>query len=152
MSTATTVHASVAFVGGRGVLIRGASGSGKSSLLLALLDRDPDTRLVADDRVVLTDDGGRLVASVPDAIAGRMEIRGVGIVRRPHLAFAPLDLVVDLVAAAEAPRLPDADERMVEVGGRLLPRVFVISGAPDGAARVRAALAALFSQDIDIVE
>jgi HPr kinase/phosphorylase len=152
MSAAATVHASAAFVGGRGVLIRGASGSGKSSLLLALLDRDADARLVADDRVVLSDDGGRLVASVPDAIAGQMEIRGIGIVRCPYLSPVPVDLVVDLVAAAEAPRLPDADERVAEVGGRLLPRVFVVSGAPDAAVRVRAALAAMFPQDIDINE
>lgn len=139
----TTVHASAVIVGGRGVLIRGASGSGKSTLLLALLDRDPEAVLVADDRVALTADGGRLVASVPETIAGQMEVRGLGIVLRPHVSPAAIDLVVDIVEAAAAPRLPGASERTVTIGGVSLQRVFVVAGAPEAAARVRAAVLAI---------
>jgi serine kinase of HPr protein (carbohydrate metabolism regulator) len=142
MNSAATVHASAAIVGGRGVLIRGASGSGKSSLLLSLLDRDPDAMLVADDRAHLAVENGRLIATVPDTIAGQMEIRGVGIVRRPHVAHTAIDLVVDLVPLAESPRLPDEEAR-VTLEGVSLCRIFVALGAHDGAARVRAALAFL---------
>lgn len=143
MTTSETVHASAALVDGRGVLIRGRSGSGKSSLLLCLLYSEPNAMLVADDRVVLTAVDGRILASVPDAIAGRMEVRGVGIVCRPHVSPAAVDLVVDLVPLAECPRLPDTDEARALVDGIPLPRIFVAAGAADGASRVRAALAAI---------
>ena len=139
MSAKDTIHASVARVGERGVLIRGASGSGKSSLLLSLLSAD--AALVADDRTVLEVANGRLVASVPAAIAGQMEIRGVGIVRRPYVSSVAIDLVVDLLPLAECPRLPSEVEGRAIVEGVSLPRIFVASGAADGAVRVAAALA-----------
>ena len=110
-----TVHAAAALVGGRGVLIRGASGSGKSSLLLALLDRDPEAVLIADDRVTVSVEGGRLLASTPEEIAGLMEIRGVGIVRQPHVSPAEISLVVDLLPLAECPRLPSEGEAHVDI-------------------------------------
>lgn len=135
-----TLHASAVVVGGRGVLIRGASGSGKSTLLLALLDRDADAVLVADDRVMLAADGGRIVASAPEAIAGLMEIRGLGIVRRPHVSPAVIDLVVDIVEPGTAPRLPEAPERTATIEGVAVPRIFLVAGAAEGGARVRAAL------------
>jgi serine kinase of HPr protein (carbohydrate metabolism regulator) len=138
-----TVHASAALVGGQGVLIRGRPGSGKSSLLLSLLYGASATTLVADDRVVLTAANGRLVASVPEAIAGRMEVRGVGIVRRSHRSPAAIDLVVDMLPLEECPRLPSAEERRAVIEGVALPRIFVATGAADGAHRVRAALAVL---------
>lgn len=135
-----TVHASAVLVGGRGVLIRGASGSGKSSLALALLFGGVvDATLVADDRVALAVAGGRLLASAPEPIAGLIEVRGVGIVRRPHVAAA-IDLVVDLAPLAECPRLPDDAAAAVVIAGMRLPRIFVAVGAADGATRVRAAL------------
>lgn len=138
-----TIHASVASVGGRGVLIRGASGSGKSSLLMALLtSRDAGAVLVTDDRAVLSTRGGRVVASPPPALAGLMEIRGVGIVRREYLAAVPLDLVVDLRPLVECPRYPAGDEAAAVLAGVRLPRIFIAIGATDGAARVLAGLAA----------
>lgn len=140
---APTIHASAACLGNRGVLIRGASGSGKSTLLLALLDRDPTARLVADDRVALAVEGGRLVARAPAAIAGRLEVRGLGIVPWPYVESAPVALVVDIVPHPEAPRLPDDDEGTVELEGQRVPRIFVVAGAPEAGARVRAALVAL---------
>ena len=143
MTAPATIHASAARVGTRGVLIRGASGSGKSSLLLSLVVGGGDAMLIADDRVVLAAKGGRLVAAVPEAIAGRMEVRGVGIVRRPHVSPAPIDLVVDLLPLAECPRLPDADERRTVIEGIAVARIFVAVGAADGPARVRAVLATL---------
>lgn len=99
----TIVHGSAVAFGGRGVLILGTSGSGKSSLALALIGRGG--QLVADDRVALARRGDALVASAPPAIAGMIEARGVGILRVPAIPEAPLALAVDLDRRAEA-RLP----------------------------------------------
>ena len=100
-----TIHAGAVVVDGAGVLVRGASGSGKSSLLLALLMADvAASRLVADDRVHLAAEAGRLHARAPAVISGLLEIRGQGIVAVPHIDAATIDLVVDLVDAQHAPR------------------------------------------------
>jgi HPr kinase/phosphorylase len=137
-----TVHASAARVGDKGVLIRGRSGGGKSSLLLALLSaREANAILIADDRVHLAAASGRVLAAVPAAIAGQMEIRGVGIVEKPHVSPAPIDLVVDLLPLAECPRLPDGDAARAVLAGIAVPRIFIAIGAHDGVPRVLAALA-----------
>ncbi len=135
-----TIHASVASLGGQGILIRGKSGSGKSALLLSLIEYAGAT-LVSDDRVHLAASGGRLIASPPATIAGQMEIRGVGIVRKPYAASVRVDLVVDLLPLANCPRLPNADEARAMIEGVAVPRIFIAIGAYDGVARVRAALA-----------
>ncbi|MEX0851964.1 MAG: serine/threonine protein kinase [Bauldia sp.] len=142
MSPGSVDHASVALIGESGVLIRGASGSGKSSLLLAILSAETgSTALVADDRVRLAAHHGRLVATCPDELAGMMEVRGTGIVRRPFVSPVVVDLVVDLAPAAVCPRLPlgEADAR-VAVESVVVPRVFVPIGAVDGSLRVNTAL------------
>jgi HPr kinase/phosphorylase len=142
MSEPATVHASAVLVGERGVLIRGPSGSGKSSLLLGLLAGDPAaTWLIADDRVILAAAHGRLIAAAPAALAGLMEIRGQGIVRRPFVSPARLDLVVDLMALADCERMPAGEAETVAVAGVELPRLRLPIAAAEGPARVRAALA-----------
>jgi serine kinase of HPr protein (carbohydrate metabolism regulator) len=122
------------------VLIRGASGSGKSALVLALLHSDSRNRLIADDRTVLSVRDGRLIASVPPELAGLLEIRGQGIVRRPHLSPASVDLVVDLLPAAQCPRMPEPADRLALVDGVAVARLMLPVGSPDGAIRVLAAL------------
>jgi serine kinase of HPr protein (carbohydrate metabolism regulator) len=104
-----TVHASCVAVAGRAVLIAGASGRGKSDLALRLIDRG--ARLVSDDYTALRNDAGRLIATAPGTIAGKIEVRGVGIVEMEALAQAPVCLFIDLDAAPE--RLPEA--RTVEL-------------------------------------
>jgi len=137
-----TVHASAVRVGDRGVLIRGKSGAGKSSLLLALLSaREANAILIADDRVHLAAASGRVLASAPAAIAGQMEIRGVGIVEKPHVSPAAIDLVVDLLPLAECPRLPEGDEARAVLAGIAVPRIFIAIDAHDGVLRVLSALA-----------
>jgi len=137
-----TVHAGAVVVDGAGVLVRGPSGSGKSSLLLALLMADlAANRLVADDRVHLAAEAGRLYARAPAAIAGLLEIRGQGIVAVPHFDAAPIDLVVDFAPAAQCARMPDAAAMQVELAGITLRRLELPIGQPDGWIRVRAALA-----------
>jgi len=144
MSLPGTVHASAVAVGAHGVLIRGASGSGKSSLVLGLIDRDPaTTRLVADDRVMLAPDRGRLVAAAPPALAGRLEVRGQGIVAIAHVSPFPVALVVDLLPPAECPRMPEPAEMEAVVMGIVMPRLMLPVGIVDASARVRFALARL---------
>jgi HPr kinase/phosphorylase len=126
-----TVHASAVLVGPRAVLIRGPSGSGKSQLALELIEAAragllPFARLVADDRVHLEAAHGRLLARPAEALAGLIEVRGVGLVRLPYEASAVVGLVVDL-AAADARRLPEAASRTIEIGGIELPRLAVAS-------------------------
>ena len=92
------MHASCAARDGAGVLLTGPAGSGKSDLLLRLLDRG--FVLVADDRVDIEEG----IASPPAPLAGLLEVRGLGIMRLPYLARARLALAVDL--AAPPCRLP----------------------------------------------
>jgi serine kinase of HPr protein (carbohydrate metabolism regulator) len=135
------VHASAVLIGERGVLIRGASGSGKSSLTLQLMARDPArTWLVGDDWLELAARHGRLVADVPAAIAGKLEIRGQGIVARPHVAPVVIRLAVDLMPAADCPRLPEPEAMITVIDGVAIPRLMLPIGIADGAERVRAAL------------
>ena len=90
-----------------GVLLRGPSGAGKSDLALRSIDRG--WRLVADDQTELRSVEGRLSAASPGVIAGRMEVRGLGIVTVPSAPGAELCLVVDLVAPGLVERLPEPD-------------------------------------------
>lgn len=128
-----TVHASAVLAGARAVLIRGPSGSGKSRLALELIEaaRGPSllfARLVGDDRVYLEAAGGRLLVRPAEALAGLIEVRGVGLLRLPYEPCAVAGLVVDL-AAADAERLPEADRRKTEIAGVLLPRLAVAADA-----------------------
>jgi HPr kinase/phosphorylase len=100
---ALVLHASCVAYDGRGLLILGAAGAGKSSLALTLMAWG--CALVADDRVELRPEGGRLVARAPAALAGLVEMRGVGLLRAAALPEANVVLVADL-DRAEAERLP----------------------------------------------
>lgn len=127
ISESATVHASAVLVGARAVLIRGPSGAGKSRLAWQLIEAARDgavtfARLVGDDRIHLQTAGGRLLVRPNDALAGLIELRGVGILRRDHEACAVVGLVVDL-AATEAARLPERGETVVE--GIVIPRLAV---------------------------
>jgi HPr kinase/phosphorylase len=97
------VHASCVAVDGRGLLILGTSGTGKSSLALRLLSLGAG--LVSDDRTELVAEGGRLVARCPAPIRGLIEARGVGLLRAPTVDHAEIALVVDL-DRQESQRLP----------------------------------------------
>jgi serine kinase of HPr protein (carbohydrate metabolism regulator) len=99
-----TVHATCVAIGGRGILIRGRSGSGKSDLALRLIDRG--ARLVSDDYTLLDQKDGRLRARPPETIAGRLEVRGVGLVDLPYATEVPVCLLVELDQVPE--RLPEA--------------------------------------------
>lgn len=141
-----TLHASAALFEGRGVLVRGASGAGKTRLVLDLVDdataRGRDGALIADDRVAVRVHHGRLVARVPAAIAGRVELRGLGIVDTPFEPAGVIALVVD-VEDAPPPRMPEEETRFAEIAGVVLPRLRIWREDPRAVVRVRNALRGL---------
>jgi len=142
------VHATCVALGKQGVLLRGASGSGKSDLALRLIDRPGrgvgatvmEAGLVADDQVVLTRNGDDLIASAPGRIAGLLEVRGLGLVRVAPARAVRLALVVDLEAAENIERYP-VEKSEVVLLGCAVARVAIDASAPSAPARVRAALA-----------
>ncbi len=127
------IHATCIALGETGVLIRGPSGSGKSDLALRLIDGG--AQLVADDYCDVNADHGRLSATVPATIAGKIEVRGHGIIA---LAFRPtvkVGLVVDLMPEAEIARMPDNTTCVID--GITLPRLQLNAFAASAAAKVR---------------
>jgi serine kinase of HPr protein (carbohydrate metabolism regulator) len=144
MTGPSTVHGSAVLLGETGILIRGASASGKSTLVLGLLTADPERALlVADDRVVVMAANGRLLADVPAPIAGLIELRGVGLLRRPFVAPVVIRLVVDLVPAEAVSRLPEAADARTEIEGIALKRLALPIDADGAVLKLRAALAGL---------
>lgn len=125
-------HATAVLVGPHAVLIRGPSGSGKSKLAWDLMaaareGRIRFARLVADDRVALSAVNGKLIASVPKAIEGKIELRGSGIHAVPFERFASVGLVVDL-AAEDAERIPEPGALATDILGVRLPRIPLAKG------------------------
>ncbi len=104
-----SVHATCVAVDGVGVMLRGPSGSGKSDLALRLIDGG--ARLVSDDQVRLSlgkgDEAGCLIAKAPRAIAGLLEVRGIGLLPAPTVPSALVALVVDLKPGEELERMPE---------------------------------------------
>ena len=133
-----TVHGTCLVVARAGLLLRGPSGAGKSDLALRLI-HDGRGRLVADDQVVLeSGNDGRLWASAPATLAGRIEVRGLGIRAIDHQARTPLHGVVDLVEREAVERMPE--DETAEVLDRPLPRYAL--HAFDASAPARLALIA----------
>jgi serine kinase of HPr protein (carbohydrate metabolism regulator) len=124
---AELVNATAIAIAGRAALIQGSSGAGKSDLALRCLAQGaspllPDAaRLVADDWVRVVRTGDRLRAEAPEAILGKLEVRGLGIVTVPHLAEASLVLAVDLVEPGNVPRMPPETAETVSIAGVALP-------------------------------
>ena len=116
-----TVHATLVALAGAGVLLRGASGAGKSDLALRLIGLSNGWQLVSDYQVVLSRAGNRVVGRAPAAIAGKLEVRGLGVVEMPAAESADVRLIVDLVARQEVPRLP-LDGETAPLLGLALPR------------------------------
>lgn len=100
------IHATCVMIGGVGIMLRGSSGAGKSDLALRLIDRG--AVLIGDDYVEATARDGALHVTVPERIAGLIEVRGVGIVPVPYQASAIVSLIVEL------PVDPDLEERLPE--------------------------------------
>lgn len=130
-----TVHASSVASNGRAILITGASGSGKSDLALRLIDRG--FVLVSDDQTLVRRDGGRLIASAPTSIKGKLEIRGIGIIEMEAASDVPVALLVELTSDIQ--RLPD-DSRERPILGVKIPLVTIDAITASAASKVSLAL------------
>ena len=120
------------------MLLTGPSGAGKSDLLLRLIATG--WRAAADDYVHVWSSDHRLYARAPDRIAGRMEIRGLGITSMPALPFTRIDMIVRCV--------DDSLERLPEpvfqtVADVRVPAVDIQALHASAPARLVAALRAL---------
>ncbi len=127
-----TLHASAVLIGPSAVLIRGASGSGKSHLVFDLIQAGacgqlPFVRLVGDDRIRCTAVHGRLIARPAEGLEGLLELRGVGLLRLAYEPVAQVGLIVDLGVAASA-RMPDRPDIEAEIDGVRLPRLAIAVG------------------------
>lgn len=126
--TATYLHANALVLRDRGLLLRGPSGGGKSALTLDLIAyaqaRGDFARLVADDRVGIEAQNGRLIARPHPAIAGALESRGLGLAQIDCEPGCVLSALVDLLAPGDWPaRLPDPGAMRQEIAGVVLPRL-----------------------------
>lgn len=132
MNALPTIHATAVLTGAHAILIRGPAGSGKSRLALNLIQAASSGqlifgRLVADDRVHVQAAHDRLIARPPTALAGLLEVRGLGILRLPYEPMAVVSWVVDLDVAAPM-RMPDDTAAQTIVAGVRIRRLAVAPG------------------------
>jgi serine kinase of HPr protein (carbohydrate metabolism regulator) len=130
------LHATCVAIDGRGVLLRGPSGVGKSDLALRLLD--DGAVLVGDDYCAVDAVNGGLVAKAAPNIAGKLEVRGYGIVDFPATSSALIALVVDLMRAQDIPRLPETTHCIID--GVTVAWTCIDPTTASAAARVRLAV------------
>ena len=130
-------------------MLEGRPGSGKSSLALRLVDESGyglgsellRGRLVADDQLVITLKQGALWASAPESLAGKIEVRGVGILQAEVLQEVELSLVVTLTPVADIERLPVPET--VEILGQILPLYRMDASLAVTPSRLRAIVSSL---------
>ena len=130
-----TIHASSVAIGGRAVLIGGLPGKGKSDLALRLIDRG--AILVSDDYSFVRRHGEQLIASAPPKIAGKIEIRGIGLAEFPTESDVPVALFVDLDVSPE--RLPERGESRT-FAGVAIPVIALSALEPSAPIKVEIAL------------
>jgi HPr kinase/phosphorylase len=111
------LHATGVVVEGKGVLLIGPSGSGKSRLALELIGLG--AQLICDDRVRLSSQDGRLYAHAVDTIAGMIEARGFGVLNCPHIARHSVEAVIDL-QPQESARFPK--DEFITLRGLIFPK------------------------------
>jgi serine kinase of HPr protein (carbohydrate metabolism regulator) len=103
-------HCCVIEIAGKGILIEGDAGTGKTSLALGLLEyaqrNGLNCALVSDDQAILRAENGVLKAQVPSAIAGMVEIRGFGIARTRIKNQTIINLVVRIIEDINIERMP----------------------------------------------
>lgn len=139
-----TIHATTIAFEGAGAILRGPSGSGKSDLALRLIDRG--AQLISDDQTILFVEDGRLMAQAPMEIAGKMEVRGVGVVPVGPPAAAPVALLIDLVDLDDVPRFPTYEK--VDLVGFKVPALKLDPFELSAAAKVRLALRTMPDRDM----
>lgn len=130
-----TLHASCVAIKGRAVLIEGGSGDGKSDLSLRLIDRG--AMLVSDDYTICRRRAGALEGCAPANIAGKIEVRGIGIVELPHVESAPIALLIRIIDSP--PRMPD-DVHTRRIAGIEVPVLALPALEPSAPIKVELAL------------
>lgn len=100
MSERKIIHATLVKLDGKGILLIGKSGSGKSDLALRLIE-NKKASLVADDIVDIVLQNGKLVGSVPQNLAGLLEVRNIGIIKYPYIESSSVDMLVNLTESSE---------------------------------------------------
>ncbi len=117
------VHGTALVLSSVGVLIEGASASGKTSLALAAIDkflmRNQYAVLAADDQLLIEAVNGRLIVSCPPALKDLAEMRGLGIVGQRTVRSIVVDVVIRLVDAQHIERMPEA--KTATIAGTTLP-------------------------------
>ncbi|MEM9331578.1 MAG: HPr kinase/phosphatase C-terminal domain-containing protein [Pseudomonadota bacterium] len=133
-----THHGNCLTVSGVGILITGASGSGKSSLTMGLLETAKREGLcgqfVSDDRVILKRRGDKVFAYPPESLKGKIELRGYGIIEYPSVESTEVSLVVELTDDADIERMPEIQHR--EISGIQVPLVHVPKQHEQAALRI----------------
>ena len=132
----TMMHATCVAIDGRGVLLLGASGSGKSDLALRLMDRG--ATLIGDDGVAVEARDDRLYARAGPNIEGQIEVRGLGILNVPFDREAPLTLAIML--DQPVPRMPDETLPVRVIEGLTLPLLALNAFEPSAPVKVEKAL------------
>lgn len=128
------VHATCVAINGHGMLLMGASGSGKSDLALRLIDRG--AVLVSDDYCACSGHDGTLFIAPPERIAGKLEVRHIGIITLPYATNVPVALAIGL--DDKPPRMPDGSS-LIAVAGVNLP--FVQLAPREASAPIKAEIA-----------
>jgi len=148
MTEQNQVHGTCVVLDDMGILLRGPSGSGKSDLALRLIDGG--ALLVADDRVDIICDQDNLWAKPPEALAGKLEVRGIGIMAMPFYPRARIRLIVDLVTERAVERLPL--DLSVSVLNIAIPCLKLDPFAASAPAKVRAMVAAVRGHQLKILD
>lgn len=128
------MHATAVAISGAGVMICGKSGSGKSDLALRLIDRG--ATLISDDYVVINRQSENLLLSPPSNLAGKLEVRSLGILQREHVSEIALKLIVNLKGNPD--RFP-MDRQVMILLGIAVP--FCTLDAMETSAAIKAELA-----------
>lgn len=147
---ATNIHATAIVIGTTGLLFLGPSGSGKSTLAFSCLAAARPlglaASLIADDRVLITEQNGSVVAKCPPSIAGLMEIRYTGIVRMPYISEGEMHFAIRPVDPESAERLPPEDEQVHISDSIRLPLIRLAATSANPLAIIMAKIGASFGQ------
>jgi HPr kinase/phosphorylase len=147
VSDTLLMHATAVAIDGEAILLRGPPGSGKSDLALRLIDAG--AQLVADDQTLLRRERDRVIATAPPAIAGLLEIRGIGVVRVAVAEMAPLLMIAELTTANAIERMPQA--RFETVLGLAVPLLALAAFEASAAAKLRFLRRALAAGPLPVI-